>query len=505
MNFSAQSGVALVVSALLSTLLSACASAPTSQAQLAATAELPMQLQAQSPALQNDLSRQQGMAKQQDDPAQLTDLAKQARLPWLAELGSPEIEALLRLALKQNWDLQVLSNKLAIAQSRLQSVRAESQWQTDAVINLGRNDPLSGSQASTKTQSLSLSSRWEIDLWQKLSSTEQASELSLMALESEQTWAQISLAGTLSKAWLQANALTEQLNLVAQELVTWQTSLRLLQRRYQAGEARRSEVAQTQSQLNQSKAKQAELSLALANAKLVMFELIGEPAKQASLSQISDVQLPQKPQLTDVSQIKSLLLHRPDVAAASLNLRAADASAYAAYRALWPSLSLKMDLQKSAGNFSKVAASPLALISEIQLLQPLLNRQALKTEKVVAEQQAQIAKLEYLKTLTSASSELELLLLFDQALTQQADSLQQALSEAQRASNAAKADYLSGIGNAQDWLALQRQSLALAQQKVQIKQQVLANWVALQVATARPAIDANQQNGFSIAGIFEEY
>ena len=137
------------------------------------------------------------------DPSQIS----QDYSSWYSQIKSEALDDLINEGLRNNWDLASSSAKVRISKARFiqfggydkpqfSGSIASSKGKTNAVFS-----EISPSSRTTKNHQLSLDLMWEIDLWDRLSTLEEAYENNWLANQLDLEAIKLSLSGNISKTW----------------------------------------------------------------------------------------------------------------------------------------------------------------------------------------------------------------------------------------------------------------------------------------------------------------
>lgn len=282
-----------------------------------------------------------------DEPAG-TAAEVSADTAWQDFFTDPRLVQVIQTALANNRDLR-------IAVANIEQARAQYRVQrADLLPTIGANGSATyqdqpfaqpaagGAAASGRTDIYTASvgvSAWEIDLFGRVRNLSQAAQESYFAAVENRNAAQISLIAETATAWLTLAADQERLR-IAQELEkTFGRTLDLTRARFAKGIASELEVRQAQTSYDQARSDIASATTLVAQDRNALDLLAGTslPVEllPASLPE-SDVTLANLP--ADLPS--TLLLRRPDIAAAEHRLKAANANIGAARAAFFPTISL---------------------------------------------------------------------------------------------------------------------------------------------------------------------
>lgn len=264
---------------------------------------------------------------------------------WREFFQDQQLQSLIETALHNNRDMRIAALNVDAfrAQYRIQrSARFPSvdaggganRQRIPGNMNPAGNDSTINSQYSAD---LGITA-WELDLFGRLGSLRDQALETYFASEQAQRSTQLSLIASVATAWLSLQADQEALQLVRDTLATYEDSLRLVERSYDAGVASLLEVQQARTSTSSARASLAQFERQSAQSRNALNLLLGgEPDIDIStpvpLKHFKFAELP-------VGLPADLLQRRPDILQAEYELKAANANIGAARAAFFPSISL---------------------------------------------------------------------------------------------------------------------------------------------------------------------
>ena len=283
---------------------------------------------------------------------------------WWTLFRSPELDALIARALKNNHDLKAAQAALRVAHEDVLAQRGSFFPSVSAGFNASRQKDPSAALApvpsnnaylySLFTPQLSIS--YTPDLFggnrrtrESLKAQEQAARFQMVA-----AWT--TLTSNVVVTAVQEASLREQVDATRESITIAKKSLAILQLRFQKGDASKLDVAAQQTQLAQAEASLPALVKQLAAAQHALAVLVGAFPDQAPAESftLSDLHLPET---LPVSLPSKLVAQRPDVRQARANLHAASAAIGIAAAARLPSIELTANAGSTALAISKVFGS----------------------------------------------------------------------------------------------------------------------------------------------------
>lgn len=292
---------------------------------------------------------------------------------WREFFQDPTLQQLIETALTNNRDMR-------IAALNVEAFRAQYRIQRSALFPAidasggGNRQRIPGNMSQTGDATINSQysaavgmTAWEVDLFGRLNSLREQALASFFASEQAQRSTQLSLIASVATAWLTLQADQETLALVRETLSTYEESLRLVQRSYDAGVASSLELQQARTAVNSARVSLAQFERQSVQSRNALNLLLGgnTPADLATPVPLKQFEFAEVP----VGLPADLLQRRPDILQAEFNLKAANANIGAARAAFFPSISLTA----TAGSLSPDLSGLFDAGSGSWLFQPSIN------------------------------------------------------------------------------------------------------------------------------------
>lgn len=412
-------------------------------------------------------------------PASATDESTaglQLPMDWRAAYPDARLQALIQAALEHNRDL-----RLALA--RIEAARAELRLVHTA---LSPDIDLAGSAAARRNDGdvsrhfelgLQLPA-FELDLWGRLRSADEAARQRLLASEEAARAVQLALIADVAEAHLLQLELAERLRLTEATLATRAETRDIIARRRDVGLANTLDVLQAEGTLTLVRAELANLRRQQATAENALSLLVGiDPGPRPSAHALTELDL-----VADIQPglPAEVLLDRPDIRAAEARLRAAQADVDAARAALFPRITLTSALGLAssalAGLFDTARGT---WLFQPAIRYPLFDAGRARIGVELAEARQLVALAEYERSIQVAFREVADRLAARQRLQEQlAAQREQARIQAERL-HLAEARYRAGLTSFLEVLDAQRDLYAAEQGVVQLTRALHGNAVRL--------------------------
>jgi multidrug efflux system outer membrane protein len=376
-----------VIGTAAALLLSACSVAPVYERPKVA---LPQSYQAASSALE-------------------ASAATEGISPWWEALGDAQLNQWVQRALAQSPQTQAAAARVQEADALMRQAGAALFPEVNLSVG-GVNSqvtqlgavPVSPSLPVARTDRfVSLSTSYELDVWGKVRSADQAARAGALSSRYAQATVQTTLAASVVQAWLSLRSLDAQIAITRDSLANRQEALAIVNTRQSGGLASEVEVQAAQPALQALQAQLADLLRQRALSENLLGVLLSSPGlRVATLTT-----LPAAPQVPE-GLPSSLLTARPDVRDAEAQLMAANARIGLARAALFPSLSLTAAAGSQSADLSNLFKPEAFTFSlGLNILAPIFD--AGRRDAVMAQVSAQQQQLSanYRQTVLNAFRE----------------------------------------------------------------------------------------------------
>ena len=267
-----------------------------------------------------------------------------AELGWQAFFTDPALRRVLAQAQAHNHDLRLAVLRVQEARAALGIQRADrlptvaaSAEATRARVPHDLN--LTGhSLLGNQFQAGVGFSTWEIDLWGRVASLNEAALQSYLATDAARRGVELSVLAQTAQAWLALRESDERLALARRTAANREQSLRIFRRREALGATSRLELTQVELLWQQAQALVSQLALTRATQAHALALLTGEQVPEPLVAESVDDLAPVA--VVQAGLPSELLLNRPDIVAAEHALRAAHANIGAARAAFFPRIAL---------------------------------------------------------------------------------------------------------------------------------------------------------------------
>ncbi|MES1944446.1 RND efflux system, outer membrane lipoprotein, NodT family [Salinisphaera sp. PC39] len=280
-----------------------------------------------------------------------------------ADLGGDDLQGLIRTAfaespgLAQSWARLRQARAASRAQAgtllpslSLSAERTETETDAGAAsATAGASPGTTGASGGSSAWQAGAAASYELDFWGRLHSRRAAARLSAEAAEADLRTAALTLAADTATAWAEWVTAVRRVATLADQKADAERLARLQALRFGQGQSDALALTQARQELSAVSARLAEARGNADNARVRLAMLLGAAPTAVDVS--APVRLPAPAGDPAPGVPSELLSARPDLRAAWLRLRAADAEAAAAAAERWPRLTLSANLFYQAAEF----------------------------------------------------------------------------------------------------------------------------------------------------------
>ena len=414
---------------------------------------------------------------------------------WIKQISKDgELEKLIEEVLLNNWDFKKAATNVQRAAANAKISASKKYPKFSGGLGGGRTErsflgfPFGGDQESSEAKprvskslfssyGMSLDMNWEIDLWGRMRTGQEAFIAEFEASANELKGFKASLVGQTAKIWFSLLGAKEQEELALRSLASFKETQRMLRDAFEAGNGAASQIRLAASDVEVAVALlEQRKSQARAAARQLEILLGRYPGGIIEAT----VGLPKMPPPPPPGIPSDLLNRRLDIIAAERRLAAADRRIKEAKLALFPQISLTgsggttseklRDLTDSAfgvWNIGGQASQQFFRAGEI--LANVKLRQIMKTE----------AYIDYQSEVLEALREVETCLDNEVILRNRWNALSRAEDNLIEAYKRSVDEYRRGIGTSTNLLFTQRQMLSVSSQVLEIRRMRLENRINL--------------------------
>jgi multidrug efflux system outer membrane protein len=348
----------------------------------------------QTPTVYRDLS---------ENPQAQAQAASYADLRWWQVFQDPQLQELIRTALKQNYDLQLATERIIAARAQLAVTRSSLFPQIQ-----GNGNFIGGKEGTFQTNynflTLTADAAFQLDFFGKLRRATEASRAELLATEDARQTVILTLVSDVASDYFTLLELDLELQITRDTVTTQQDSVKLTSFRLDHGVATKLDVLQAQQVLDTANAAIPDLERQIGQEEDAISILLGNYPQGVPRGRPLEGQV--LPPEVPPGVPSSLLERRPDIREAEQTLVAANAEIGVAKAEFFPQISLT---GSGGGTFGRSSAFSGLMSSQLgtwsygaQVSQPIFTGGALRGNLHLAESQHQQALIAYKQAIQQA-------------------------------------------------------------------------------------------------------
>lgn len=341
-----------------------------------------------------------------DDSAISSDAAKSlGDEQWAAVYREPELQALIRKALVNNYDVRIAAQRILEQQAQVKITRSQ-QFPTLTVGGTGIGATLPSSLGTQFPSplvngSFNLSAAWTPDFWGLYRKQTESARAQLLA----QSWAQravrLTLVEQVATAYLQIRALDTQLEITKETLKVRQDSVDLTKTLENGGSVPLSDVRQAEQLLFAASSEIPQLEEQIQQQENAIAVLLGE--NPGPFIHRDPNALAPPPQDIPTGIPSQLLQRRPDIQQAEATLISANAQIGVARAQFFPNLSITASGGVGGDSLASIFDPAGKTIYGIgTLAQPLFEGGKLRGQLQLSQETQKEMVLNYQKTINGA-------------------------------------------------------------------------------------------------------
>ena len=327
-----------------------------------------------------------------------------ADLPWWQVFHEPQLQELIRTALKQNYDLQLAVERVNAARSQVGIVRANQfpQVSLDPTFAGGKTEQ----NIKSNIFSLAADVIFQVDLFGRYRRATEAARAQLLGTQDAQQTVIMTLVSDVASDYFLLRNLDLQLHITKETVQTQENSVRLTQLRLSHGVGTRLDVLQSRQVLDAANAQIPDLERQIGQTEDAINILSGNYPQGVQRGAALGIETPNGWQWSETLPPRlptglpsALLERRPDIRVAEQNLVAANANIGVAKAMFFPQISLLGSGGAAWGHSAFLGSNipaPLGVGSyAASLTQPIFQGGALRNDLRYAKSQERQALISY--------------------------------------------------------------------------------------------------------------
>jgi len=281
-----------------------------------------------------------------------------ADLAWWDVYQDATLQALIREALTNNYDLRIAVTR--VEQARAVAMQARSQFvpsiNYNGTVSRGRNEllgnmiPNGGTTGSAVAGTLN--AFWEVDLWGRVRRLNESARAQFLATEEARRGVLLSLLSDVSTAYLRLLELDQELEVASRTTNSFGDSLKIFSQRLEGGVASELETDRAEAALANAAAALPDIQQQIVLTENELCILLGRPP--GPIERTASLLTQRMPPEVPAGLPSALLERRPDVRQAEQLMRSANADVGEAVAEFFPQIGLTAFLGKVSSELSAV-------------------------------------------------------------------------------------------------------------------------------------------------------
>lgn len=347
------------------------------------------------------------------------DTISSAQIKWKDYFDDKNLLELIEETLNNNKELQIVLQKVAMAQNEIQVRKGEYlpnvglgvSGDVDKVGEFTRNGAVEQNLAIKEGKefpdpltniAVGVYSTWEVDLWKKLRNAKKVAYLEYLATQEGKNLLITNLIAEVADSYYELLALDSQLANLEKNIAIQKNALEIVKLLKESARTTSLAVKRFEAEVQKNQSELYNIQQEIIETENKINFLVGrlpQPIKRDA-SQFLETE----PTFVRLGIPSQLLENRPDVRKAQFELEAAKLNIKVAKANFYPSLGIKAGLGFEAFNPEFLLESPASLLYRAsgELIAPLVNRNAIKAYYKNASAKQIQAAYEYEQTLLNA-------------------------------------------------------------------------------------------------------
>ena len=315
-----------------------------------------------------------------EPPVPGREAASLADMQWFALFQDERLQALVRTALENNYDVRIAVARVLEAAAQLGVTRSFLLPTVDGTAEVARDRvsqerflrPPAGTSPEGNTFALGLALTWEVDIWGRIRRQTESARADLFAAEWAQRAVLVTVISQVASAYFTLRELDDELAIAQRTLASRQKSLNLTQLRLERGVSTRLDVTQAQTLLYTAAVTIPQVERQMVQTENAIRLLLAQPPGDILRGRTLTEQ-PIPPEIP-AGLPAALLERRPDIRASEEGLISANAQIGAAKALYFPRISITGLLGIESAELDRfIKSSALTWHIGADALQPIFN------------------------------------------------------------------------------------------------------------------------------------
>lgn len=404
------------------------------------------------------------------------DTTNTAAVQWRNFFTDPTLQQLIDTAIKNNQELKITLQEIEIARADIRVKQGALLPSVGAgagigVEKVGRYTSQGAGDAATEITpgkevpdalmdyTIAAYANWEVDIWKKLRTAKKAAITRWLSTLEGRNFVLTNLVAEVAGSYYELLALDSQLEIIRQNIALQQNALGIIKVQKEAARATELAVQKFEAEVLKSQSLEFTIIQQVKETENRINMLLGRYPKEIPRDKKGLLYL--VPTTVSAGIPSQLLINRPDIKQAELELAAAKLDVRVARAEFYPSFSITAALGFQAFKPTYLARFPESLLYSLttELAAPLINRNAIKAEFSKASAEQVKAMYNYERTILNAYLEVSTRLSSIDNLgksyalkSKQVDALTRSIDISNDLFKSARADYLEVLMTQRDAL-----------------------------------------------------
>lgn len=344
------------------------------------------------------------------------------KVKWKDFFEDPYLQKLIDSTLVNNKELNILMQKVNMAQNEIQARKGEylpsvgfgAGADLDKVGEFTRNGAVEKNLNIREDEKFpepltnykfGLYSSWELDVWKKLRNSKKVAVMEYMASQEGRNYLITNLVAEVANSYYELIALDSQLKNLEQNIEIQKNALKIVQLLKESARTTQLAVKRFEAEVQKNQSEIYNLKQDIVEAENKINFLVGRTPQKVERNSDNFINL--QPKFVNIGLPAELLENRPDIKQAQLELEAAKLNIQVAKANFYPQFGIKAGVGYESFNPKYLLNSPQSLLYSVvgDAIMPLVNRNAIKaTYKTASAKQIQ-SVYEYEQTVLRAYTE----------------------------------------------------------------------------------------------------
>lgn len=354
--------------------------------------------------------------------ANSTEKNSTGKVKWKDFFEDANLQQLIDSALVNNKELNILMQKVNMAQNEIQARKGEylpsvgfgAGADLDKVGEFTRNGAVEKNLNIREDEKFpepltnykfGLYSSWELDVWKKLRNSKKVAVMEYMASQEGKNYLVTNLVAEVANSYYELIALDAQLKNLEQNIEVQKNALKIVQLLKESARTTQLAVKRFEAEVQKNQSEIYNLKQEIIETENKINFLVGRTPQ--AIVRNSDNFINTQPKIVTLGLPSELLENRPDIKQAQLEMEAAKLNIKVAKANFYPQFGLKAGIGYESFNPKYLLSTPESLLYNVvgDAIMPLVNRNAIKAEyKTASAKQIQLV-YEYEQTVLKAYTE----------------------------------------------------------------------------------------------------